>query len=116
MILPKDYETAETIKSRHFGENISASYKLSSSIKSNDILNDMTTSFSVPMDHNQMHNIRNEYYLKIINKYNAKEHLLEKIKYLVLGLESSGDLKRYTPTEQDPIYVFKDNINVAKIT
>ena len=68
------------------------------------------------MDHNQMQNIRNEYYLKIITKPNAKEQLLEKIKYLILGLESSGDLKRYEPTEQDPIYVFKDNVNHRKIS
>lgn len=108
----------DMLQNKLFGETISTAYKLAS-LQSNgeiDGIDMSTTSFSVQLEHNQMKNIRNEFYLKIINNLNARQLLVRKVKSIILGLEASGDLKRYEPTEQNPIYVFKDNNVVARIT
>ena len=114
----------EAVRSKCLGERISTSYRtslMSRPIKiiqndNDDEDTDTFTPVSVPITHDQMNNIRNSFYLTIVHKDNAKELLLNKLKYVLLGLETTGDLKSYIPSEQHPIYVFKNSENIATIT
>jgi hypothetical protein len=119
MSLQKINNDDENTRDCYLGESISLAYKISSSNKTdnkNTMNDELSSSFSVPLEYNQMRNIRNEFYLRIIREIDAKELLFKKVEHIIVGLEKSGMLKRYEPSEQDPVYVYKDNANIAKIT
>lgn len=124
---------AEATRSRNLGSRISLAYRTSLTTRSAKITNDIDidsdnenvgaltsltslTSMSIPITYDQMGNIRNSFYLNIVHRDNAKDLLLNKIKYVVSGLEADGDLKPYNPSEQQPIYVFKNSEIIATIT
>jgi len=98
----------EMIRSIDIGKSITDAYTKTIQTK--------TKMFDVTLENNQMHNIRETFYMTIIDKPNAKELLFTKISYIIEGLESTGTLKQYKPTELNPISVFKNEHNVANIT
>lgn len=107
----------EMIRSIDIGKSITDAYTKTVNITTTkEKVKAKAKSFAVTLENNQMHNIRETFYKTIIEKPNAKELLITKMSYIIEGLESSGTLKRYKPTELNPISVFKNEINVANIT
>lgn len=109
--------SSDVVKNRDLGRSISRSLvQLAKDNKKERTDLDDPPTYLIPLDNNGMCNIRDNFYLKIIDKQDAKDKLLHKLRDVTKGLEESGDLKTYRPTDINPIYVFKNGELITKIT
>ena len=98
----------EDLTSHEFGEYVSSRYVPSNPLESH--------STSINLDDSVLRNIRDEFYLKIITSETGRSQLLRRMSALIGGLEASGTLTRYTPTADNPIYIFKNGQHVKTVT
>jgi len=71
---------------------------------------------SITFSAEQIKNVRDDFYLKIIKESDAKERILEYFKEVLETIEQSQQFERYLPSEDNPIYVFNNGVLLKKIT
>lgn len=101
---------------RVLGTYISSQHDTSHIRKKESIYLDDPPTASIALGKDRMQNIRDNFYLKIINNADAKDRLVNKLHSVIKGLEESGKFKRYIPTEAHPIHVFKNSSLCGRIT
>ncbi|VBB18933.1 hypothetical protein YASMINEVIRUS_1465 [Yasminevirus sp. GU-2018] len=98
----------DDLVSHGLGEYVSSMYIPSNPLES--------YSTSIEIDDSILRNIRDEFYLRIINSDTGRDQLLRRMSALIAGLETSGTLRRHTPTDDNPIYIFKNGQLVKTVT